>query len=105
MADTKPSSSPVNGKPQTPAAPSEGTTPGGYEDTPSLRLPFGFVTLGIDTEKYTGQVGIKYGPEKNDWLRMSYIDCKKFIDFCREHRDVFNAQLKIEREKTNTGDL
>jgi len=85
------------------------STAGSFEDVPILRLPIGMLMLGKDSESngrtFDGTVGIKYGPEKSDWLRLSYMDMKKIIDFCKENKDLFNTQLKAEREKMLTGDL
>jgi hypothetical protein len=86
-----------------------GSVGGNFEDVPILRLPFGMLMLSKNQETngrtYEGTVGIKYGPEKSDWLRMSYLDMKKVIDFCKENKALFNTQLQQEREKMVVGDL
>lgn len=85
------------------AAPTE------YEKSPILRMPFGLFILGSDQKSgdrvFEGQVSIKYGPEKGDWLKMPYMDMKKLIDFCMENRDHFNEYMAKERSKMVTGDL
>jgi hypothetical protein len=107
MADQKPASSPANGT--TPANTNGNSTAGAFADVPILRIPTGMLMLSKDQETngrtFEGTVGIKYGPEKSDWLRLSYMEMKKIIDFCREHKEQFNTQLKLEREKMATGDL
>lgn len=86
-----------------------GSVGGNFEDVPILRLPFGMLILSKDQQTnsrtYEGTVGIKYGPEKSDWLRMSYMDMKKVIDFCKENKALFNTQLQQERQKMVVGDL
>lgn len=86
-----------------------GSVPKNYVESPMVRMPFGLFILGKDQEsdgkKFDGQVSIKYGPEKGDWLKMSYIEMKKLIDFCKEHREQFNEMLAKERALQNTGDL
>ncbi|MDQ1253238.1 MAG: hypothetical protein QG646_2388 [Euryarchaeota archaeon] len=81
----------------------------GFSDSPSLRIPEAFVVLSPDQvsggKKYEGTVGFKYGPSKDDWLRIPYTSMKKVIDFCGGHKDLFNAQLKKEREKNQVTDL
>lgn len=81
----------------------------GFADSPSLRLPEAFVVLSpnqVSGEKtYEGTVGFKYGPSKDDWLRLPYTSMKKIIDFCSEHKDLFNMQLQKEREKNQVSDL
>lgn len=81
----------------------------GFSDSPSLRLPEAFVVLTPDQvngEKiYAGAVGFKYGPAKEDWLRLPYTSMKKVIDFCMEHKDLFNKQLQKERQKNQVSDL
>lgn len=78
-------------------------------DVPTLRIPEGFVVMSFDNVSgnkiYPGTVGIKYGPNKTDWLRFSYMSFKKLIDFCQENREQFNTQLKCEREKLQVSDL
>ncbi len=85
------------------------STAGGYDDVPIMRIPSGMLMLSKDQENngrtFDGTVGIKYGPEKSDWLRLSYMEMKKIIDFCREHKDQFNTQLKLERDRMVVGDL
>lgn len=85
------------------------STAGGYDDVPMMRIPSGMIMLSKDQENngrtYEGTVGIKYGPTKADWLRLSYMEMKKLIDFCRENKDLFNTQLKKERENMSVGDL
>ena len=85
------------------------THAGEMPEVPMLRLPSGFVMLSRDNVSngrvFEGTVGIKYGPEKGDWLRLSYMDMRKLIEFCTEHRELFNAQLSNERSKMNIGDL
>ena len=85
------------------------STAGDFDDVAMLRLPFGMVMLGKDQEtdgrKFDGQVGIKYGKTSQDWLRMSYIDMKKIIDFCRENKETFNEQLTKELARNNMGVL
>lgn len=86
-----------------------GTVPKNYNESPALRMPFGLFILGKDQEsdgkKFDGQVSIKYGPERGDWLKMSYIDMMKLISFCKENKDQFNEYLKRERELMNSGEL
>lgn len=86
------------------------SVPGKYAESPMLRMPFGMFILGVDQEteqgqKYEGQVSMKYGPDKSDWLKISYMDMKKLIDFCIENKDHFNGMLAKERSKLSTGDL
>lgn len=86
---------------------SRGTS--GFSDSPSLRLPEAFVVLSPDQisgdKVYEGTVGFKYGPAKDDWLRMPYTSMKKIIDFCSEHKGLFNKQLQKERQKNQVSDL
>ncbi len=81
----------------------------GFADSPSLRIPEAFVILSPDQvsgdKTYEGTVGFKYGPSKDDWFRMPYTSMKKVIDFCSEHKDLFNMQLRKEREKNQVSDL
>jgi hypothetical protein len=88
---------------------SKKTGTSGFADSPSLRLPEAFVVLSpnqVSGEKtYEGTVGFKYGPSKDDWLRLPYTSMKKIIDFCSEHKDLFNMQLQKEREKNQVSDL
>ncbi len=81
----------------------------GFADSPSMRLPEAFVVLSpdqINGEKvYPGTVGFKYGPSKDDWLRVPYTSMKKVIDFCNEHKALFNKQLQKERQKNQVSDL
>lgn len=81
----------------------------GFAESPSLRIPEAFVVLSPDQisgdKKYEGSVGFKYGPAKEDWLRIPYTSMKKIIDFCSEHKGLFNEQLKKEREKNQVTDL
>ena len=90
-------------------AASDMTHSGELPDVPMIRLPSGFVMLSRDNTSngrtFEGTVGIKYGPEKGDWLRFSYTDMKRLIDFCTEHRELFNAQLSNERLRMQIGDL
>jgi len=69
----------------------------------TLRTPEVFVLLSEDNEEkgksYPGTVGFKYGPEKGEWVRVSYLTMKKIIDLCQENKILFNAQLKKELEK------
>lgn len=85
------------------------TSSSGFAESPSLRIPEAFVVLSPDQvsgdKKYEGSVGFKYGPSKEDWLRIPYTSMKKVIDFCSEHKGLFNEQLKKEREKNQVTDL
>ena len=85
------------------------STAGGFDDVPTMRVPSGFIMLTKDTTKgektYEGSFGIKYGPEKSDWLRIPYLEMKKIIDFCKENKHLFNEQLEKERKKMSVGDL
>jgi hypothetical protein len=76
----------------------------------SLRLPECFVMMSQDGPDKTGtfregSVGMKYGTEKSDWLWMPYMSVKKLIDFCTEHKDLFNAQLEKERSRLQVQNL
>ncbi len=92
-----------NGQQNKEAAPTE------YEKSPMVRMPFGLFILGSDQKSgdrsFDGQVSFKYGPEKGDWLKMSYMDMKKLIDFCIENKTHFNEYLSKERSKMAMGDL
>lgn len=96
-----------NGKGKGALKPNQSTS--GFSDSPSMRLPEAFVVLSpdqINGEKvYPGTVGFKYGPSKDDWLRMPYTSMKKVIDFCNEHKNLFNVQLQKERQKNQVSDL
>jgi len=58
----------------------------GFADSPSLRLPEAFVILSPDQvsgeKTYEGTVGFKYGPSKDDWLRLPYTSMKKMALRC-----------------------
>lgn len=66
-----------------------------------------FVLLGSDalgddgSVRYPGRFGIKYGPNKSDWLRMSYIELVSLVNFILENRDFVNEQ--VERERIRLG--
>jgi|GEM_PF-2171455 len=104
------------GQPDNPAPSAPSTPPAQpnavfshFEDVPTMRLPEGTVFLTPDQENkgrvYDGKVGIKYGAEKDEWLRLSYTSMKRLIDFCKENSVAFNTQLKKEREKLQVSDL
>ncbi|WP_406656632.1 hypothetical protein V7O62_12335 [Methanolobus sp. ZRKC2] len=101
MADTKPEDKQ-----------NESGVPNALPETAYLRLPSTDFSLSPDNEKdgrkYEGSVSLKVsntGDFRKDYFRIPYIDMKKIIDFCRENKDLFNKQLKQEREKLQVGDL
>lgn len=106
-----------NGKEKTNGsnAPGSPNTPGPadslshFGEAPTLRIPEAFIVLSSDQRNgekvYPGTVGLKYGPAKEDWIRLPYTSMKKLIDFCKENSVLFNYQLKIEREKNQVSDL
>ncbi|AAM06178.1 hypothetical protein [Methanosarcina acetivorans] len=86
-----------------------GSEVSGFSDAPTLRIPEAFIVLSPDQvngdKTYPGTVGLKYGPTKEDWIRLPYTSMKKLIDFCRENSSLFNSQLQKEREKNQVTDL
>lgn len=80
-------------------------------DAPYLRLSGSLsIMLGKDNDSgdrvFPGTVGIKITEEiKNGWVRLSYMDFKKMMDFCTENRDLFNSQLRSERSKILVEDI
>ncbi|AKB35536.1 hypothetical protein MSSAC_0946 [Methanosarcina siciliae C2J] len=80
-----------------------------FSDSPMIRLPEVLLVLSPDQvngeRNYPGSVGIKYGPSKDDWVRLPYTTMKKIIDFCKENALLFNSQLQKEREKNLVSDL
>lgn len=76
------------------------------------RLPGGlFVMLGDDQYtdhgdlRYPGRVGIKYGRDKKDWVRMSYGDAVALVRFLQENRSFVNERLAAERERQIVDEL
>jgi hypothetical protein len=94
---------------ESPGSPKSPGSPGPLDDAPTLRLPEVFVVMSPDQsngdKNYPGTVGLKYGPTKEDWVRLPYISMKKLIDFCKENSRLFNMQLQKEREKMQVSDL
>ena len=74
-------------------------------DSPMCRLPGGlFVVAGEtvrehDVVKYKGKFSIKYGPQKSDWVRMSYIDAAVLFHFMKDNSDFIEMMLNEEREE------
>jgi len=74
----------------------------------SLRLPECYVMISEDSvspkdgKERTGSIGFKV---QDKWLWLSYMSMKKLIDELIENKDIFNAQLKKEREKIAVEDL
>lgn len=85
------------------------STAGQQDETAMMRLPSAFVMLSQDNNEngkhFAGTVGLKYGTEKKDWLRMSYSEMKKLMDFCNENKTLFNKQLAQERKDMVVSDL
>lgn len=83
-----------------------GKVPNADSDSVSLRLPEAFVMLtkdGIYKGKPSeGSVRMKTG---DNWTSLSYMSMKKMIDFCKVNKEVFNAQLKRERDALQVQDL
>lgn len=82
----------------------------GSGNAPALRLNGGlFVILGDDQHgddgrlRYPGRVGIKYGREKTDWVRMSYSDAVQLVQFLNENKEFVNAAVKKELERNKVG--
>ena len=74
-------------------------------DSPMCRLPGGlFVVAGEtvrenDSVKYKGKFSIKYGPQKSEWVRMSYTDAAVLFQFMKDNSEYINAMLNEEREE------
>lgn len=79
--------------------------PSDSPEVPMMRLPECFVMMSQADETYDGNIGLKYGNTKQDWLRISYIGFNKLIGFLKkpENLKIFNEQLKIEKEKLMSG--
>jgi len=78
----------------------------GKSPVESVRLPGGlFVLLGTDQYnefgdlQYPGKLGIKFGREKTDWVRMTYSDAVLLYRFLEEHKDFINSQVRAERDR------
>lgn len=78
----------------------------------STRLPGGlFVLLGTDQYnehgdlQYPGKLGIKFGRDKTDWVRMSYSDAVLLYRFIEENRDFINSQVQAERDRLTVDEI
>ena len=74
-------------------------------DSPMCRLPGGlFVVAGEtvrenDAVKYKGKFSIKYGPQKSEWVRMSYIDTAVLFQFMKDNSEFIEMMLNEERKE------
>lgn len=82
----------------------------GSGNAPALRLNGGlFVILGEDQHgddgrlRYPGRVGIKYGRDTKDWVRMSYSDAVQLVQFLNENKDHVNKAVKAEQDRYKVG--
>ncbi len=55
--------------------------------------------------KYEGKVGIKYGRDTRDWVRMSYSDFVIMITWALEHKDFINTMVVLERKRAIAPEL
>lgn len=80
--------------------------PNGDSDSVSLRLPEAFVMMTKDGtykgKPSEGSIRMKVG---ENWFSFSYTSMRKIIAFCQVNKDVFNDQLKKERDKLQVQDL
>ena len=79
--------------------------PDNNPETPMMRLPECLVMLSEADDRYDGNIGLKYGNTKQDWLRISYLGFNKLIGFLKqpENIKIFNEQLALEKEKLSGG--
>jgi hypothetical protein len=49
--------------------------------------------------RYPGKLGIKFGRDSKDWVRMSYSDAVQLVKFLQDHKGFVNSQIGLESER------